>query len=63
MKTLYQSVTNLESKQHSCDIHKQNFVNLFSPLMCNTSKQGMISHALEDKDKVYHDGGTVKVNY
>jgi len=42
-------------------MYKQNFLNLVSPCMCITRKQGMISHTLGDKGKILHPRGTQKV--
>ena len=46
--TLNNFVKNLESEQHSCDMHMQNFVNSVSSLMYSTTKRDVISHTPED---------------
>jgi len=61
IKTLEHFIKNLESEQHSCDMHMQNLVNFVSSLMCNTSKRDVISRTPEDRGKVRHLQQTEKL--
>ena len=58
---IIKTLDHLESEQHSCDMHMQNFVNSVSPLMCNTSKRDVISRTPEDRGKVRHPRGIEKL--
>jgi len=54
MKTLYQSIRNLDWEKHFLDTYKPTLVNSMSPLMCKIGKQDMISRASEYEGNVRH---------